>query len=56
MKFNGFWTNGTERIAINRTTKDGLIHYRVVDEKGKKLSKLHKAYAEEKLIRFIKEY
>jgi len=55
MRYNGFWNNGTERIAIIRTAKDGIIHYRVVDEKGKKLSELRKEYAEEKLIGFIKE-
>lgn len=55
MRYNGLWNNGSERIAINRTTKDGLIHYRNVDEKGKKLGSLQKEYAEEKLIGFIKE-
>ncbi|UNA01690.1 hypothetical protein MG295_00273 [Bacillus phage vB_BcgM] len=55
MRYNGFWNNKEERIVISRTSEDGIIHYRVVDEKGKILSRLYKAYAEDTLIGYIKE-
>lgn len=55
MRYNGFWYNAEERIVVTRVTKDGIIYYRLVDEKGKKLSRLHKDYAEDKLLGFTKE-
>lgn len=53
--YNGFWNNGKQRIAVIRTSEEGYIRYRIVDENGKKLSELLGAYAEGKLPGFIKE-
>jgi hypothetical protein len=56
MRYNGLWRNGSERIAVFRTSQeDGTILFRVVDESGKRLSGVQKEYPEEKLIGFIKE-
>lgn len=55
MKYNGFWSNDKRRLVVIRTSKDGMIHYREVDENGKTSSKLHKEYAEEVLPSFLKE-
>ncbi|AFQ96339.1 hypothetical protein [Bacillus phage vB_BceM_Bc431v3] len=55
MKYNGFWSNGKKRLVVIRTSKDGMIHYREVDEKGKTSSKLQKDWAEEVLPSFLKE-
>lgn len=55
MRYNGFWYNEKERIVISRTTEDGIIYYRVVDDRGKKQGRLHKDYAQEKLPGYTKE-
>lgn len=55
MKFNGIWSNSTDKIAIFRTVEDIIIHYRRVDDNHKPISGIHKRLAEDVLPSYTKE-